>query len=110
MILNDDMYYKKEVRRCKKLYESIRLEDNLYVKVLHFDTETQSIIYPVIDNQVVKFILFHWYRSIEFSYVKKGKVNVRTSSELAQISAANYLLLIPMNFMKLVAFQINIVK
>ncbi|MDQ0361821.1 AraC family transcriptional regulator [Breznakia pachnodae] len=73
-------------------YESVAWENNLPVKILHFNLKEISKQYPQLDIQSTNFIPLHWHRSIEFTYVKKGNIFLRVNDNLTQINSGEYLL------------------
>lgn len=76
----------------KTTYETINYDEMLPVKLIHFNEDLLKLQFPSIDFSTVNFIPLHWHRSIEFSYVKKGKLVLRTSSSTKEINEGEFLI------------------
>lgn len=66
-------------------YESVQMDHNLPMKILHFAHE-KIFISPgghtyQFDTATLQFVPPHWHRSIELTYVVKGTIHVRQSDK-----------------------------
>lgn len=62
-------------------YESIKMDDNLPVKVIHIDTESEEMKSLGYDSNSYSFIPRHWHRSLEFTYIIKGSMKLTALDE-----------------------------
>lgn len=65
-------------------YQSIVLDSNLPMRMVHIDTKDEKSPYMEIladaDLNTKHFIPPHWHRSIEFTYIKQGSATLRMGS------------------------------
>ncbi len=62
-------------------YESIEMNINLPVKILHIDSKSQDPMIEGIDMSKVNYIPRHWHRSLELTYVIDVSVQLNSLNE-----------------------------
>ncbi|EFS03580.1 putative AraC family transcriptional regulator [Listeria seeligeri FSL S4-171] len=70
----------------KTIYESIQMDDNLPLKILHFYPDSPFLLnnpkFPKLDLDTVHFVPLHWHRSVELTYVVEGGITLRTGDKV----------------------------
>lgn len=62
-------------------YESIEMNPNLPVKIIHVDSQSEELLKLGIDITKVNYIPRHWHRSLEITFVIEGAVNLNSLTE-----------------------------
>lgn len=67
----------------KTMYESVKMDRDLPMKVLHFSNEnplfSSYLEEEIQQTNLLHYVPMHWHRSIEFTYVIKGELTLRTN-------------------------------
>lgn len=75
----------------QSLYELVRMDENLPMRIIHLDSAKTPSILMNYDINTVHFIPPHWHRSIEFTYVVKGGLELRLGNETRRYSTGEFL-------------------
>lgn len=73
-------------------YESITMNQNLPLKVIHVDSNSQELLDMGVDITKINYIPRHWHRSLEVTYVLQGAVNLNSLTEKRVVEKDDLLL------------------
>lgn len=73
-------------------YEVVLMDEDLPLKIIHVNTKSEAMKQLGLDVNQVQFIPPHWHRSLEFTYVREGQLNLRTSETVRTVKAGEFLI------------------
>lgn len=78
----------------RHIYESVEMDTNLPMRILHFSPSNEMVQKQLaaqpFDVDSIHFIPPHWHRSLELTYIVKGKLRIQTGDKEAIYSDGDF--------------------